>query len=164
LKSVNIKLELLERMSVYEKTHDNLKFFIQTKAEPAIYYLPKQLNSTHEEKLKETRDLIEKQIQEYKEQIQKEIDGLGSDEQQEPATKKQRLPSEEDAESLVELQNEIAVEEDDELKHQQQQQPYQQLTSRTVICEEMTATTAQPLPDQDESITMNDNNIEDEDE
>jgi len=82
LKLVNIKLELIERITNHEKQHVPLKNFIRTKTIPHIFYLPKgQLNSTiFERKLEECQMDINKEINDFKRDCQREIDLLDDNE------------------------------------------------------------------------------------
>lgn len=77
LKLVNIKLEILQRMSNYEKFRAPLRNFIRTKNKPYIFYLPKgPIDEVFETKLQDTQNDLEKEFEEFKRDCQRELDLL----------------------------------------------------------------------------------------
>ncbi|CAF0839119.1 unnamed protein product [Didymodactylos carnosus] len=77
LRELDTKLNLIERIAVYEKSQENLKYFIPTKTEPQLFYLPKRTDlDVIQQKLSEQKQTIEQKILDYKTSIQKELDDL----------------------------------------------------------------------------------------
>jgi hypothetical protein len=77
LKLVNIKLEIMERIANHEKIHLPLRNFIRTKNKPYIFYLPKgSIDETFEKKFQESQLEIDKEIEEFKRDCQRELDLL----------------------------------------------------------------------------------------
>lgn len=75
LKSVNIKLEIMQRMANHEKHHQPLRNFIRTKTKPYVFYLPKgSLDETFENKLQESQTELDKEMEEFKRDCQRELD------------------------------------------------------------------------------------------
>ncbi|CAF2817445.1 unnamed protein product [Rotaria sp. Silwood2] len=77
LKLVNIKIEIMQRMATYEKLHLPLRNFIRTKAKPYVFYLPKgPIDEIFEKKLQESQIEIDKEMEEFKRDCQRELDLL----------------------------------------------------------------------------------------
>lgn len=75
LKLVNIKLEILERMKTHEQTRLPLRNFIRTKTKPYVFYLPTgPIDEVFEKKLQETQSEIDKELEEFKRDCQRELD------------------------------------------------------------------------------------------
>jgi len=77
LKLVNIKLEIMQRITTYEKNHLPLRNFIRTKSKPYIFYLPKgPIDDIFEKKFQESQLEIDKETEEFKRDCQRELDLL----------------------------------------------------------------------------------------
>jgi pinin len=77
LKLVNIKLEIMQRMANHEKIHLPLKNFIRTQTKPYVFYLPKgSIDEIFEKKFQESQIEIDKEIEEFKRDCQRELDLL----------------------------------------------------------------------------------------
>jgi hypothetical protein len=77
LKLVNIKLEIMQRISAHEKAHLPLRSFIRTKTKPYVFYLPKgPIDEIFEKKFQETQHDIDKELEEFKQDCQRELDLL----------------------------------------------------------------------------------------
>jgi len=77
LKLVNIKLEIMERIANHEKIHLPLRNFIRTKNKPYIFYLPKgPIDEIFEKKFQESQLEIDKEIEEFKRDCQRELNLL----------------------------------------------------------------------------------------
>ncbi|CAF3812999.1 unnamed protein product [Rotaria sp. Silwood1] len=77
LKLVNIKIEIMQRMATHEKFHLPLRNFIRTKAKPYVFYLPKgSIDEVFEKKLQESQNEIDKEMEEFKRDCQRELDLL----------------------------------------------------------------------------------------
>ncbi|CAF0911635.1 unnamed protein product [Rotaria sordida] len=77
LKLVNIKIEIMQRMATHEKLHLPLRNFIRTKAKPYIFYQPKgSIDEVFEKKLQESQIEIDKEMEEFKRDCQRELDLL----------------------------------------------------------------------------------------
>lgn len=77
LKVVNIKLEIMQRLATHEKTHLPLRNFIRTKTQPFVFYLPKgPIDEIFENKFRESQTEIDKELEEFKQDCQRELDLL----------------------------------------------------------------------------------------
>jgi len=77
LKLVNIKLEIMQRMANHEKINLPLKNFIRTKTKPYVFYLPKgSIDEIFEKHFQDSQIEIDKEIEEYKRDCQRELDLL----------------------------------------------------------------------------------------
>ncbi|CAF4859761.1 unnamed protein product, partial [Rotaria magnacalcarata] len=77
LKLINIKLEITHRMVAHEKLHLPLRNFIRTKTKPYIFYLPKgSMDEILDKKLQESQIEIDKELEEFKRDCQRELDLL----------------------------------------------------------------------------------------
>jgi hypothetical protein len=77
LKLVNMKLEIMQRMANHEKIHLSLRNFIRTKNKPYVFYLPKgSIDEIFQQKFQETQGDIDKEIEEFKRDCQRELDLL----------------------------------------------------------------------------------------
>lgn len=80
LKLVNIKLEIMQRMANHEKHHLPLRNFIRTKNKPYVFYLPKgPIDDILEGKLRESQAEIDKEMEEFKRDCQRELDLMDDD-------------------------------------------------------------------------------------
>ena len=80
LKLVNIKIEIMKRMANHEKHHQPLRNFIRTKNKPYVFYLPKgSLDEMFEGKLQESQAELDKEMEEFKRDCQRELDLMDDD-------------------------------------------------------------------------------------
>jgi hypothetical protein len=67
----------MQRMANHEKIHLSLRNFIRTKTKPYVFYLPKgSIDEIFEKKLQESQIEIDKEIEEFKRDCQRELDLL----------------------------------------------------------------------------------------
>jgi hypothetical protein len=123
LKLVNIKLEIMQRMANHEKIHLSLRNFIRTKSKPYVFYLPKgSIDEIFEKKFQESQGDIDKEIEEFKRDCQRELDLLddttnnhnNNDDDQTIDSKKRKLndtdeDEDNDDDALADLPDEITL-------------------------------------------------------
>jgi hypothetical protein len=123
LKLVNIKLEIMQRMANHEKIHLPLRNFIRTKSKPYVFYLPKgSIDEIFEKKFQESQGDIDKEIEEFKRDCQRELDLLddttnnhnNNDDDQTIDSKKRKLndtdeDEDNDDDALADLPDEITL-------------------------------------------------------
>ena len=121
LKLVNIKLEVLQRMANYDKVHLPLKSFIRTKTKPCVFFLPKiPMDEVFEKKFQESQNELEKEMDEFKRDCQRELDLLDdttaiNQEENQLSAKKRKLSDEndeavdDDDDGLADLPDEITL-------------------------------------------------------
>ncbi|UJR27499.1 hypothetical protein I4U23_008783 [Adineta vaga] len=79
LKLVNMKLEIIQRLATYEKTHLPLRNFIRTKTKPYVFYLPKgSIDGIFEKNFQESQNEIDKEMEEFKRECQQKLESLDS--------------------------------------------------------------------------------------
>lgn len=77
LKLVNMKLEIMQRMATHEKFYSPLRNFIRTKTKPYVFYMPKgSMDEIFDKKLQESQNEIDKELEEFKRDCQRELDLL----------------------------------------------------------------------------------------
>ncbi|CAF4051369.1 unnamed protein product [Adineta steineri] len=122
LKLVNIKLEIMQRIATYEKNHLPLRNFIRTKTKPYIFYLPKgPIDDVLEKKFQETQLDIDKELEEFKRDCQRELDllddstNINDDDDENISNKKRKLnehhdlDDDDDDDTLADLPDEITL-------------------------------------------------------
>lgn len=70
------KIERIESQEMWEKSQAPLSSFIQTKAKPCIFYLPKKMTPESEKKLKDTKDKYRMIIAEKRAKVQKDLNDI----------------------------------------------------------------------------------------
>lgn len=70
------KIERVESHEQWEKSQAPLSSFIQTKAKPCIFYLPKKMTPESEKRLKDTKDKYRMIIAEKRAKVQKDLNDI----------------------------------------------------------------------------------------
>lgn len=71
-----LRLDITERFKNWESTHRHLCSYIQTDTKPKIFWLPKELDSVTEKRLKETRDYFSLYVAERTAKLKKDLEEL----------------------------------------------------------------------------------------
>lgn len=104
LRCLEKKLEIAEMHEVWEMNHNNMWNFIQTKAHPPLFFLPKSHNDKSKKCLDESKLIILEKVQAHREAVEKELleveewykkdsfpgdkENVGPSEEEEPAEEK----------------------------------------------------------------------------
>lgn len=73
IRSIEMKMQKLKNLKVWEESKLSLKKFIGTKSKPQIFYLPKVMDSNTEKLLRESQEEVEKLITERRREVEEEI-------------------------------------------------------------------------------------------
>ena len=166
LKHINMKLEILERISNREKSYLRLRNFFRTKCQPVVFFLPKgPFDENLEKKLQESQAELDREMEEFRQRCQEELDLLEksssssnnetNEESVSQSSKKRKLTEENDDEeeeddALADLPDEITLSAPD-VKMTDSSNAHQPLkssisTSRTVIYDEESSNPRQDEP------------------
>lgn len=73
VKFLETKVDIVKRFNDWEQSQKPLLNFIQTESKQPIFYLPKKLNKSQEEKLEKSRKLVEEAIQKRREYMENQL-------------------------------------------------------------------------------------------
>lgn len=71
-----LRLDITERFKNWESTHRHLCSYIRTESKPKIFWLPKELDSVTEKRLKETKDYFSLCVAERTAKLKKDLEDL----------------------------------------------------------------------------------------
>lgn len=78
IRAMELKMLKMKDLAAWEATKRPLAGFIRTKARPHLYYLPKVLNQKSQDRLKRSKEDVDRMIEKKRQQVQEEISAVES--------------------------------------------------------------------------------------